>query len=354
MDLRDIFFPVKEDLKRVQKVVRDRICGYGCGNTALKKYVSQNTGKMIRPALLVLSARAAGIIDKNKVSKMAEIAAVIEIIHTASLLHDDVLDNGKIRRRQPTVNAKWGNKAAILMGDYLFSAAFSMMTAYPDEAKIVSAGAMDMCDGEITQNARANDLGMTESEYIDIINAKSARMFEMSCRLGARLAGADSVLECALARYGRCTGIAYQIFDDLLDMAGSDEESGKSLGSDSFQGKITLPLLYLRDISPQFLQYATREDMKLMTGRVLKKIFIYLGWAEESLAALPASVYSRSLRDFTGRFRNDTNLLYGEVFCDGVFEGAEARVSSVNGNNVLQSPARRTGEPRAEKVCPTV
>ena len=210
-------------------------------------------GKMIRPALVLLSYRAARPhhdLKKKTHSggedELIRIAAIVEMIHNATLLHDDVIDEGRQRRKLPTANSLWGNEFAILLGDFLLSHVFEMCTKLqPEVAKIIAATTRRICRGELIQIIKRQNWKLSEPEYIDIITEKSASLFGDCCRLGAFIAGADETQIRALSCFGRDTGIAFQIVDDLLDIVGDESKTGKTLGCDVNKNELTLSIIHL-------------------------------------------------------------------------------------------------------------
>lgn len=202
-------------------------------------------GKRLRPALLLLSARAAGELT----GAHETLAVVVEMIHTATLVHDDVLDEAELRRHEDTVNARWGNETSVLLGDFLFSHAFYLASTLDsaDACMLIGKSTNRVCEGEMRQTLSEGDLALSEDDYFDIIDAKTAELCACCCQLGARYAGADRAVVEALAAYGRYLGMAFQIADDLLDLAGCESSTGKSLGRDLAKRKMTLPLIHARD-----------------------------------------------------------------------------------------------------------
>jgi octaprenyl-diphosphate synthase len=222
-------------------------------------------------------------------------------VHNASLIHDDILDDALMRRHQLPVNKKWGNKIAVLFGDYLYTKAFSVIGENEAGFMLMSA-ACGMCEGEIIQNIRMNDFSMKEHEYIEIISKKSGILFGASCGIGALLGGADARMSRAMDDYGVNIGITYQILDDLKDILGKEEEEGKTFGTDFNQGKMTLPLIFLQDISSNLFEYS-KENIAIVADRVYAKARGYSLKAVDSLGALPESVYAQSLKKIADGFR---------------------------------------------------
>lgn len=200
-------------------------------------------GKRLRPMLLLLSAEATGGIRDEHVT----LAAVIEMIHTATLVHDDVLDDAELRRHVATVNSRWNNSTSVLFGDYLFTHAFHLAASVgtTDACRMIGRATNIVCEGELTQVRQGGNLDLSEDEYLRIIEAKTGELCAVACRLGARYSDAGEAVADAMDRYGRQLGIAFQIADDVLDLAGTVRETGKTLGSDLAQMKMTLPLIRL-------------------------------------------------------------------------------------------------------------
>ena len=225
----------------------------------LLKYITARSGKMIRPGLVLLSYRL--VRDEpaatgkslpqlrqghNTQTEAIRIAAIAEMIHNATLLHDDVIDEGKKRRGQPTINSLWGNESAVLLGDFILSQVFKMCAELePRVAKVIAAAAVRLCEGELKQVAQRQNWRLSESEYIDIITEKSAVLFSSACYLGALSARARRSQAQALSEFGLNTGIAFQITDDLLDIVGDESKTGKRLGSDVDKHKLTLAVIHL-------------------------------------------------------------------------------------------------------------
>ena len=209
----------------------------------LIEYVSSRSGKMIRPALLLLAGRCCG----RTTDEHIRVAAIIEMIHNATLLHDDVIDEGQKRRGLPTINRLWGNETAVLLGDLLLSRVFKMCAELeePQAARVIAAAAVRLCEGELRQAVQKHDWLLSEEDYIDAITEKSAVLFSSSCYLGAVLAGASAEHARSLADFGLNAGIAFQITDDLLDIVGDERKTGKTLGSDFDTHKLTLAVIHL-------------------------------------------------------------------------------------------------------------
>ncbi|MFI4926811.1 MAG: polyprenyl synthetase family protein, partial [Burkholderiales bacterium] len=207
----------------------------------VSRYIISSGGKRLRPALLLLVCRALGFRGEQRFN----LAAVVEFIHTATLLHDDVVDESTLRRGRATANEHFGNPASVLVGDFLYSRAFQMMLDAHDlrVMEILADATNVIAEGEVMQLMNMHDPNLDEAAYVQVIRSKTAKLFEASARLGAVLAGASPAVEQACAEYGQAVGTAFQVIDDVLDYAGTTEELGKNLGDDLREGKVTLPLI---------------------------------------------------------------------------------------------------------------
>jgi len=205
-------------------------------------YIIGNGGKRLRPLLLLLAAKALGKVDDHHLT----MAAVIEFIHTATLLHDDVVDESVLRRGKESANAVWGNAASVLVGDYLYSSAFEMMvrTNTMRVMEILSKTTTEIAEGEVLQLLNCNNPDTTEEKYLDVIARKTAILFSTATRLAAVISGSDAATEEGLAIYGQQLGVAFQLIDDALDYKATANDLGKNLGDDLAEGKPTLPLIY--------------------------------------------------------------------------------------------------------------
>jgi octaprenyl-diphosphate synthase len=241
--LAAFYAPIRDELAAVDERLRSELSSRFPFVDELVKHAFRLGGKRLRPALLLLAAKAVGHVTEEHVT----LGAVVEMIHTATLVHDDVLDEAQIRRHVDTINARWDNEASVLLGDYLFSHAFYLAaTTHSTLAcQIIGRATNITCEGELRQVHAGGNLNLAESDYLGIIEAKTAELCACSCELGARYAGADERTAAALASYGRNLGIAFQIADDLLDLTGEESAVGKSLGTDLEKRKATLPVIHL-------------------------------------------------------------------------------------------------------------
>ncbi len=236
-----MYLPIATEMEQVEETFRREMHSSYKYVDELVRYGVMLGGKRLRPALLLLTARAVGEVCPAHIT----LATVVEMIHTATLVHDDVLDNAATRRHLATVNARWDDEASVLLGDFLFSHAF-YMTAAVDAAACRTIGRATniVCEGELRQKGSRGCFELTEEDYYGIINAKTAELTAVCCELGARYAGASDAVATNMQSYGRELGIAFQIADDLLDFTGEEHETGKTLGTDLQQQKPTLPLIH--------------------------------------------------------------------------------------------------------------
>lgn len=247
--LRGIYEPIQSELERVEKVLRDELSSDNPFVAALIQHSNRFAGKRVRPAMLLYCAHICGGVTDTHVA----LGAVVEMLHCATLVHDDVLDEADLRRQVKTLNSVWGNEASILFGDYLFAKAFTLCARLGShEANVILARTtQEMCVGELSQISTKFDFSMDETQYEEIIRLKTAVLFATACRLGSVSWEADRELVDALGRYGGHFGIAFQIEDDILDLTGDEREVGKSLGTDLDKGKLTLPVIRLLSQAPE-------------------------------------------------------------------------------------------------------
>ncbi len=244
-ELSQILAPISLDFMALDEVIRLRLASKVALIDQISTYIVQAGGKRVRPALLLLVAKA---LANNRESPHAlELAAVVEFIHTATLLHDDVVDESTLRRGRETANAAFGNAASVLVGDFLYSRAFQMMIAPNDlrVMQILSDATNTIAEGEVLQLLNMNDPDVDEASYLQVIRYKTAKLFEASTELGAILANAGDEMREQAAAFGRHIGTAFQLMDDLLDYTADAAQMGKNAGDDLREGKPTLPLIYL-------------------------------------------------------------------------------------------------------------
>ena len=247
--------PTDSAMLRVDGVIRDRLSSRVALIDQISHYIINAGGKRIRPRLVLLFAEALGFDGPERY----ELAAIVEFIHTATLLHDDVVDESALRRGRATANAMFGNAASVLVGDFLYSRAFQMMVSVNRMRvlQVLADATNVIAEGEVLQLMNMHDPDLAVADYLQVIRYKTAKLFEASARLGAVLAGADAALEESCADFGRSLGTAFQLVDDLLDYEGNSSELGKNVGDDLREGKPTLPLLLA-------MERATEPDRALI------------------------------------------------------------------------------------------
>jgi octaprenyl-diphosphate synthase len=244
--LNELLQPINADMQAVDQVIRDCLDSEVVLIRTIGDYIIGSGGKRIRPALALLSAKAFGY----QGGQHLKMAAVIEFIHTATLLHDDVVDESSLRRGRSTANEMFGNAASVLVGDYLYSRAFEMMVEVNSMAvmQIMSQATKVISEGEVLQLMNVNDPDVTQEKYLQVVRFKTAKLFEAAARTGAILADVSPALQDAAAAYGRHMGTAFQLIDDLLDYSGDPQTLGKTVGDDLREGKPTLPLLRVLEV----------------------------------------------------------------------------------------------------------
>lgn len=242
MSLDQLYEPIADDMRAVDGVIRARLDSDVVLIRQVAEYIIHSGGKRLRPALVLLCARALGYEGRMH----HELAAVVEFIHTATLLHDDVVDESALRRGNSTANALFGNAAAVLVGDFLYSRAFQMMVGVNDMRvmQVLADATNTIAEGEVLQLMNCHNADVGVEDYLRVIQFKTAKLFEAACRLGGIISGAGPEVETALARFGMHLGTAFQLVDDVLDYSGDEAATGKHLGDDLAEGKPTLPLIY--------------------------------------------------------------------------------------------------------------
>ena len=250
MEFKTIQALVAADMQAVNHLIQDRLKSDVVLVNQLGHYIINSGGKRLRPMLALLMARACGYQGENHI----DIAAIVEFIHTATLLHDDVVDESDMRRGKDTANNVWGNQAAVLVGDFLYSRSFEMMVDVNEMRvmQILAQTTNTIAEGEVLQLLNVNDADTDETRYLEVIYSKTAKLFEAACRLGAVLAGLPMDQENRVAQYGVHLGTAFQLVDDILDYSADSKQLGKNVGDDLAEGKPTLPLINALSESEKF------------------------------------------------------------------------------------------------------
>ena len=308
--LTDLNALIEPDMRAVDAVVRARLHSEVVLVRQVAEYIISAGGKRLRPALVLLTAGATGYHGTHH----HELAAVIEFIHTATLLHDDVVDESELRRGSPTANALFGNAASVLVGDFLYSRAFQMMLTVDDMRvmRVLADATNVIAEGEVLQLMNCHNADIEVEQYLQVIRFKTAKLFEAAARLGGMLGGASAQVETDLARYGIHLGTAFQLIDDVLDYSGEEAATGKHLGDDLAEGKPTLPLIHvMQHGNPQqagCVRHAIEQGGRDDFAAVLKAIQstealavtrrqaeVEISMAIEALRSLPESTYKESL-----------------------------------------------------------
>ena len=293
LDLASIQKLVGDDLAGVNRTIRARLTSDVALINQIADHIIAGGGKRMRPLIVVLTARAL----RHAGDVHVELAAIVELIHTATLLHDDVVDGSELRRGRRTANDLFGNEAAVLVGDFLYSRAFQMMVAAgnPEVMRIMAHTTNEIAEGEVLQLLNRHDPDTTEATYLEVVRRKTAKLFEAAAQLGAVCANARSDQTEAVARYGRHLGTAYQLIDDVLDYRGLAGEIGKNVGDDLAEGKPTLPLIHA-------MREGTQRD-----ARVLHEAIETSGL--DAIEAVIAAVESAGSIEYTEQLAaNEVNL----------------------------------------------
>jgi octaprenyl-diphosphate synthase len=305
---------VRPHLERVETSIREQVRAFDPAVEPYVSYVCNTSGKRIRPALSILAGGAFGEPGPDH----RKIGVVLELIHMATLVHDDIIDGAVTRRMVPTANAKWGNGLSVLLGDALFSHALALATEFDDIVicRKVGKASREVCEGEIVQTQRRFDLSLTKADYFRIIEMKTGALFAAATGIAAALSGADEETERRLHQYGLRLGTVYQIYDDCLDIVGSEDHVGKTLRTDLEKGKLTLPILNL-------LESASESQRTKLNKRIIEQepldLTVLVGIAEyegaiesavdtaigmldqcrDDLSVLPDNEYTAALHQIT-------------------------------------------------------
>jgi len=263
MNLDQIYQPIVDDLKRVETLIESSIReSKNCSILAMSNFLLESPGKRTRPALVILSEKAASVGKNNTYDReqLIKLAAAVELIHMASLIHDDAIDEATMRHSKPSINAKWGGDVSIALGDYIYSKAFDLISKCknPDIFACVSEAIYVMCEGELTHVCERGNFDLSKDTYMVIVKKKTASLFAACCHAGTIIGNHDQSIQAAMREFGLNFGIAFQIIDDCNDMISNEKKLGKRCGQDAIAGDVTLPLLNLLDTVIQ----AKRQELK--------------------------------------------------------------------------------------------
>lgn len=284
---KQIIDPVEPFLEAVSGRLGQQVAAFHPDIAPYADYALNGQGKQLRPALVALAARSLGPVKDDHVT----VAVIIEMVHLATLVHDDIMDKAEIRRGRPTLASNWGDDIAVLFGDCLFARALTLAAGFPtpEVCRAVASATNTVCSGEILQTQRRADFGFTQDDYFHVLEMKTAELFALSCELSAFLSGANSAQRGALRRFGLAFGIAYQVYDDCVDLFGSESAAGKSLGTDLAQGKLTLPVLLAYESATAAERTRLQrcvEDWKPNSMKDVAKLLARYGTLAKSLSVL--------------------------------------------------------------------
>ncbi len=321
---KQIVEPVEPFLDAVAGRLAEQVQTFDAEIEPYAQYALTNQGKQLRPALVALSAGSVGQPNDNLIT----VAVIIEMVHLATLVHDDVMDEAVLRRQRPTLAANWGNHISVLLGDCLFAHALKLAASFPtpEICRAVSAATKTVCSGEILQTHRQRRFEFSREEYFKVLEMKTAELFALSCELGGWLCGATMPERAGLRQFGLALGTAYQVYDDCLDLFGSEALVGKSLGTDLATGKLTLPVLIaleranavdrarLRELIEHWNPDNVTPVLALLDDHdaldeARATIHQLLDTARRCLAALPESESRLALTTLTGFLSQQTNAL---------------------------------------------
>jgi octaprenyl-diphosphate synthase len=314
MQLNEIYQPIEKELKSVTNDLESFLGKSEVASISeINQFLLKNPGKRLRPTLVLLSAKATSKENSFSNTKLTNIASAIEMIHLASLVHDDVIDHALIRHSKPSVNHKWGADVSVALGDYLYSKAFEIISSCGniDILYCISQATSMMCEGELAQVCTRDNISLMKKQYLSIIEKKTASLFAASCKVGAIISNSNELTQNTLREYGINFGIAFQIIDDCIDLVGEMADLGKSPGADFKMGELTLPILNLLSqtkdkkellylINQVNKQSAFQEiKQRFMNSEALTKtkeeISIYIQKARKCLSKLEESVFRQCL-----------------------------------------------------------
>jgi octaprenyl-diphosphate synthase len=321
---KEIVGPLTPFMEEVARGLGEQVKAFDPEIAPYACYALTNQGKQLRPALVALSGGAAGGLNES----LVDLAVIIEMVHLATLVHDDVMDVAVLRRSRPTLAANWGNEISVLVGDCLFAHAVMLAASFPtaEVCRAVAVATNKVCSGEILQTHQRGNFSFTRGEYLKALEMKTAELFALSCEWGGRLGGGNDELCGALREFGLAFGTAYQLYDDCLDVFGVESVAGKSLGTDLASGKLTLPVLIAMEKASAADEMAMRDAIGSWNGQSLARVLellekydtrklswevvqFYLERARGALCLLPESSSRRALSGMTYFLAQQTGVL---------------------------------------------
>ncbi len=314
MQLKEIYRPIRKEMAATERMLKMSIeRGKKSSILKISDYLLSSGGKKLRSALVILSAKATAADMPEAISKqLIKVAAAVELVHMASLIHDDVVDHSGMRHNKPTINSKWGQNVSIILGDYIYSVGFDLAASCrnPDVIDCISQATRTTCEGELVQVCERDNLGLLKERYITIVRNKTANIFAASCKAGVLTVDSRAVLKDRLSNYGLNFGTAFQIVDDSMDLIGKKESLGKLPGADFRMGEVTLPILNLlkhnkdkekvmallrKGGQKSFNELRRRFVSSDSFARTKEEACSYIEKAKSNISALKDSSYKQSL-----------------------------------------------------------
>lgn len=326
MRLKEIYRPIKKEMAAIERMLKVSIeSGKNSSILKISDHLLSSGGKKLRSALVILSAKATAVNTSEAISKqLIKVATAVELVHMASLIHDDVVDHSKIRHNKPTINSRWGQNVSIILGDYIYSVGFDLISSCrnPDVIDCISQATRTTCEGELIQVCERDNLNLLKDRYISIVRNKTANIFAASCRAGVVTVDSREALKDRLMNYGLNFGIAFQIVDDSMDLIGKKKDLGKMPGADFRMGEVTLPILNLLAQTKDkkrvmaLLKKGGQKSFKELRERFInsesfaktkEEAYSYIQKAKNNISALKDSSYKQSLFSLADFIMRDFN-----------------------------------------------
>ena len=319
MNIEQILQLIKPEMTQVNHFIEKQLYSDVVLINQISQYIIHSGGKRLRPILHLLCSRAISTEASDIDAKAIKLAAVIEFIHTATLLHDDVVDESELRRGKETANELWGNAASVLVGDFLYSRAFEIMVSLNSMRvmEVMSHSTNTIAEGEVLQLLNCHDASTDEARYLQVIHCKTAKLFESSSQLAAILAQTDQNIEDAMAKFGMHLGTAFQIIDDVLDYSSTKEEMGKNIGDDLSEGKPTLPLIYA-------MNHGNAEQSELIKNAIESGGLDHIQEISAAINATGALDYARNIA------KNEAQQAINQLSCLPDSEYKKALIALTN------------------------